>query len=243
MQNILLLQARLTDDPMLAHEHLCVATQADLPLENLLTHNLIHGPPDDTLIADCAGVVLGGSGAFYASAGDMPHFEVYMDWLRQCVASNLPTLGICYGHHCLARALGSEIFHGPEHAEVGSYWLDTCPPAADDALFDSMPQRFAAQLGHKDHLRALPDNTTWLAQTKASPFQAFKVIDAPVWGVQFHPELTDKDNRQRFLFYVDYAKAVESSEDSGERLPDFVPSPEANLLLSRFRKYAMSKPQ
>ena len=46
---------------------------------------------------------------------------------------------------------------------------------------------------------------------------------------------------QRFLFYVDYAKAVESSEDSGERLPDFVPSPEANLLLSRFKEYAMSQ--
>ena len=64
--------------------------------------------------------------------------------------------------------------------------------------------------------------------------------NAPTWGVQFHPELTDSDNRERFLFYVDYAKAVESSEDTGERLPDFIPSPDSNLLLSRFKNYAMS---
>lgn len=241
MQNLLLLQARLADDPMLEHEHLCVATQADITPEYLVTHNLIDGPPNDELLADTSGVVLGGSGAFYASAGDMPHFESYMHWLRNCVSSKVPVLGICYGHHCLARALGAEVFHGPQNAEVGSYWLDTCAAASTDPLFETMPTTFAAQLGHKDHLRALPPDTTWLAKTKASPYQAFKVADAPVWGVQFHPELTDQDNRQRFLFYVDYAKAVESSEDSGERLPDFVPSPEANLLLSRFKKYAMSQ--
>lgn len=241
MKKLLLLQARLADDPMLAHEHLCVATQTELPQDQLVTHNLIHGPPSDHLVAETCGVVLGGSGAFYASTEDMPHFDAYMGWLRDVVSSKLPLLGICYGHHCLARALGSEIFHGPENAEVGSYWLDTCEDASEDPLFKTMPQRFAAQLGHKDHLRSLPENTLWLSKTKASPFQAFKVIDAPAWGVQFHPELTDTDNRQRFLFYVDYAKAVESSEDTGERLPDFIPSPESNLLLSRFKKYAMSE--
>ena len=141
-----------------------------------------------------------------------------------------------------ARALGAELFHGPENAEVGSYWLDICDAASDDLLFTGMPSPFAAQLGHKDHLRALPPDTSWLAKTKASPFQAFKVNNAPTWGVQFHPELTDSDNRERFLFYVDYAKAVESSEDTGERLPDFIPSPDSNLLLSRFKNYAMSIP-
>ena len=226
---------------MLAHEHLCVATQAQIEPENLIAHNLVNGMPTDEVLADSQGVILGGSGAFYASAGDMPHFQPYMTWLKATVDAHVPVLGICYGHHCLARALGTEVFHGPDNAEVGSYWLDTCEEAAGDILFESMPEKFAAQLGHKDHLRALPENTTWLSKTKASPFQAFKVKDAPTWGVQFHPELTDKDNRQRFLFYVDYAKAVESSQDTGERLPDFIPSPEANLLLSRFKNYAMSR--
>ena len=240
MPQLLLLQARLVSDPMLAHEHLCVATQAQIEPGDLIAHNLVNGMPPDTVLSDSQGVILGGSGAFYASAGDMPYFENYMSWLKATVDAKVPILGICYGHHCLARALGVEIFHGPENAEVGSYWLDICDGAQNDLLFEGMPETFAAQLGHKDHLRRLPDNTTWLSKTKASPFQAFKVNDAPTWGVQFHPELTDKDNRQRFLFYVDYAQAVESSENTGERLPDFIPSPEANLLLSRFAKYAMS---
>ena len=135
MNKLLLLQARLTSDPMLSHEHQCVATQAELELEQLLTHNLVNGLPSPTLVEQATGIVLGGSGAFYASAGDMPHFDAYMTWLSETVATQIPILGICYGHHCLARALGAELFHGPENAEVGSYWLDTCDAASDDLLF------------------------------------------------------------------------------------------------------------
>lgn len=241
MHKLLLIQARLTDDPMVTHEHECVAKQCRIDPSNLLTHNLVDGLPPTTKLEEAVGVILGGSGAFYASKGDMPHFEAYLPWLRDVVASHKPLLGICYGHHCLARALGSEIYHGPDHAEVGSYWLDATPAAQNDALFHAVPDRFAAQLGHKDHLRALPPRTTWLARTKASPFQAFKVQESPTWGVQFHPELTEDDNRRRFLFYVDYARAVEGHGENEERLPDFVPSPDANRLLSRFKDYAIAE--
>ncbi len=241
MHKLLLIQARVSDDPMLKHERECVSKQSQLEESNLLTHNLVNGLPPESMLEQVVGVVLGGSGAFYASKGDMPHFDAYLPWLRALVASHKPVLGICYGHHCLARALGSEVFHGPEHAEVGSYWLEVTPEAHEDALFHDVSTRFAAQLGHKDHVRTLPHGTTWLAKTKASPYQAFKVQEAPTWGVQFHPELTDDDNRQRFLFYVDYARAVAKTEDSGERLPDFIPSPESNRLLSRFKDYAIAQ--
>ena len=46
MNKLLLLQARLTSDPMLSHEHQCVALQSGLKLDELLTHNLVEGLPN-----------------------------------------------------------------------------------------------------------------------------------------------------------------------------------------------------
>ena len=53
--------------------------------------------------------------------------------------------------------------------------------------------------------------TPQAAQAKASPFQAFKVNNAPTWDIHF---TGNGDNRERFLF-IDYAKAVESSKTRG----------------------------
>ena len=61
----------------------------------------------------------------------MPHFDAIYG-VAFMVDTQIPILGICYGHHCLARASGAEIFHGPQNAEVGSYWLDTCDAASSD---------------------------------------------------------------------------------------------------------------
>ena len=43
---LLLLQARLPDDPMAAHEHQCFASQAGLPPDHVVCHDLLQGPPD-----------------------------------------------------------------------------------------------------------------------------------------------------------------------------------------------------
>ena len=58
MPQLLLLQARLVSDPMLAHEHLCVATQAHIEPGDLIAHNLVNGMPPDTVLSDSQGLVI-----------------------------------------------------------------------------------------------------------------------------------------------------------------------------------------
>ncbi len=233
---VLLLQARTEDDPVRGEERRSFAAKTGLPLESIVPHDLLRGPPTLSKVRRLDALMIGGSGEFYVSKGDLPHFEAVLGLLREVVETGHPMFASCFGFQLLVEALGGEIVHDPGSAEVGTLELRLTEEGARDELLGALPPRFAAQMGRKDRAERLPEGFVRLAESDRNRFQAFRVPRAPIWATQFHPELDEVTNRGRFLRYMDGYAGSMSPEEVEETLARFLPSPATAAILPRFLK-------
>jgi len=240
-QTILLLQARSTHDPAKEEERASFAQKAGLPLEAVISHDLLQGPPSWEAIHAASAVMIGGSGEYYVSKGDLPFFADTLQRLSEIVAHGHPMFASCFGYQMLIAALGGEIVNDPAHMELGTYTLHLTGDGRRDPLFGQLPATFQAQMGHKDRATRLPPRIVNLCSSERSPFQAFRIPEKPIWATQFHPELSGEENRQRYLRYLDIYAAAMSAEEQKKTLEMFLPSPDTETLVKRFLDFIGSR--
>jgi GMP synthase (glutamine-hydrolysing) len=231
---LLLLQARLADDPMREHERECFVRATGLPDDHVEGFDLCKRAPAlaDVLRYDALSV--GGSGDFYVTDGDLTDFDRLLDLLREVVERGHPTFASCFGYQLLVHALGGEIIHDAPNTEVGTFEMTLTDEGRADELFSALPDRFQALLGHKQRAGSHPSGIPNLAGSERSPFQALRIPRAPIWASQFHPELDRETNRDRFLHYQSGYSAYMSEAALEETDRRFSDSPEADTLLARF---------
>jgi GMP synthase (glutamine-hydrolysing) len=231
---ILLLQARKADDPCLSEEVASFARAAGVPVEAITAHDLLQGPPDLETIRAHDALMVGGSGEFYVTQGDLPHQADTLERLRQVAEAGHPTFASCFGFQLMVEALGGELVHDPERMEVGTYEVTLTDDGARDDLFGALPRSFQAQLGRKDRAERLPPGAVSLAGSERAPIQALRIPGKRVWASQFHPELDAATNKGRFLRYLEGYGAHMTPEELDEALDRYRESPEASGLLRRF---------
>jgi GMP synthase-like glutamine amidotransferase len=129
-------------------------------------------------------VVLGGSANVDQDA-DHPWLTAEKALLRDALARQLPTLGVCLGSQLLAEAAGAPV-QRLEVSEIG--WKEICtqPAARTDPLFAALEDPAIVFQWHRWTF-SVPPGATLLAENNVCP-QAFRLGQA--WGVQFHPEVT-----------------------------------------------------
>lgn len=222
---------------MLAQERLCFARRLELPVEEITPHNLVVGPPSLAAVERCRAVLIGGSGDYLVSAGNLPFFTDTLEFLRRLVDADCPTFASCFGFQCLVEALGGTIVYDPERAEVGTFEVELTAAGRRDELLGSLPSVFAAQQGHKDRADRLPPGAVHLASSRRSPYQAFRLRGRRVWATQFHPELDRETNEERYLTYLhNYRGQIAAGEEGAASFRD---SSECEALLPAFaRRYA-----
>ncbi|MCP9945269.1 type 1 glutamine amidotransferase [Streptomyces somaliensis] len=130
-----------------------------------------------------------------------PHDEDRAPWLpavrgllRQAVARDLPTLGICLGMELLTVACGGTVGHSAR-PEVGLCDLTALPHASHDELFAPLADGDAplcAVQWHWEESSVLPEGAVPLLTSERCAHQAYRIGTA-VWGVQFHPEVLAGD--------------------------------------------------
>ena len=136
-------------------------------------------------------------------SGSRRNVSIWEDWmgcgaslLRSSISMGIPTLGICFGHQLLCKALGATVERA-DSLSNGVWDLDLTEEGEADELFAS---RRSGEGGsplvlftHRDHVMSVPERCTLLGSTDHNGVTAVRVngedgVSLPAWGVQFHPE-------------------------------------------------------
>jgi GMP synthase (glutamine-hydrolysing) len=109
--------------------------------------------------------------------------------------TGVPTLGICYGHQAMAKALGGRV------AQTGTaeYGRTALTVTGGGVLFADLPTAQAVWMSHGDAVAEAPPGFTVTAVTEATPVAAFEDTARGLYGVQFHPEVLHSEHGQRVL--------------------------------------------
>ena len=218
---------------MRAHEFECFLERTSLADQQIVPFNLVE-PLAWSSLDEFDALMIGGSGAFYVSKKNLPSHEAVLDLMRELTSRGKPTFAACFGYQLLVEALGGKIIHDPDNTEVGTFDLQLTEAGKADPLFGQLPGIFSAQQGHKDQASCLPDGIENLASSERAVNQGLRVDHLPIWGAQFHPELTRESNIDRYNAYVEsYAPDLSEAERDIERAK-FTESEEAGRLLHSF---------
>jgi GMP synthase (glutamine-hydrolysing) len=99
----------------------------------------------------------------------------------------IPVLGICYGAQFISHTLGGRV-EPADSREYGRANLGFIN--AESPLFKGFDTGSQVWMSHGDTITALPQGYHAIASTDNVRFAAYQADDLPVYGVQFHPEVS-----------------------------------------------------
>jgi GMP synthase (glutamine-hydrolysing) len=138
------------------------------------------------------GIILsGGPASVYADDAPMPGPEV-LELLR---GGTPPVLGICYGMNVLNLAFGGEVDRAA-HKEFGPADVRI---VRMDPLLSIGGRSTRVWMSHGDRMARLGTDLETLASSDNSQYAAFRHHDRPVYGLQFHPEVTHSVDGREIL--------------------------------------------
>ncbi len=125
------------------------------------------------------GIILsGGPASVYASGA--PRCE------KELFELGIPVLGICYGMQVVCDALGGEVKNTPSR----EYGRAHCRIDSHADLFADVADDTEIWMSHGDQVLRVSDDFLPLAHTDTCPIAAVKHRRLPIYGLQFHPEVT-----------------------------------------------------
>ena len=208
--------------------HVLPAERLDVQVIDAQTHSTAPlAYPDPHL---CAGIIISGSHDMVTEQA--PWMQHLQQWLLQVCHTDIPVLGICFGHQMLAHALGGQVGVHSGGLEIGTVPVAIQADVESDPLWKHMPNCFDAQVVHYQTVLRLPDHACALAGNSHEPHQAFRWRNN-VWGVQFHPEFSASAMRG----YIEHVAANEDPHGlnaTSTRAPLSVDTPESEQLLYYF---------
>jgi len=132
-------------------------------------------------------ILSGGPASVYEEGAPHPDPAIW--------SSGVPILGICYGMHLMAEALGGEVVSF-ERKEFGPAVVSV---TSGDRLFAGLDAEQLVWMSHGDSLRRLPDGFHSSAQTTSTPHAAISDPIRALHGLQFHPEVVHTPNGRHIL--------------------------------------------
>jgi GMP synthase (glutamine-hydrolysing) len=144
----------------------CQLVRHDLPAERIRELN-----PRGLILS-------GGPASVYESGAPLPDPRI--------LELGIPILGICYGMHSTCRALRDEVSPG-DNREFGR---TSCRVLDNSDLFLGVPKELKVWMSHGDQVKNLTAQWRALASTEDCPAAAVRHHSRPIFGLQFHPEVT-----------------------------------------------------
>lgn len=100
----------------------------------------------------------------------------------------IPVLGICYGMQYITNALGGVV----QRSKQREYGRAEVEISCQSPLFKGMCEgaRHTVWMSHSDRIEKIPADFEITASSANSPVAAFQHATEPVFGLQFHPEVS-----------------------------------------------------
>ena len=117
-----------------------------------------------------------------------------------------PVLGICYGAQFIAHSNGGKV----EQTGVREYGRANLQQfEAGNPLFKGFNENSQVWMSHGDTITAIPQDCHVIASTADVKFAAYADSSAPLWAVQFHPEVFHTTQGKTLLrnFVVDICRS------------------------------------
>jgi GMP synthase (glutamine-hydrolysing) len=132
--------------------------------------------------------------AFILSGGPNSVYDPGAPGLPDYVlAAGVPVLGICYGMHLMARALGGRVAPSAQR-EYGQ--AEVRPEGSSRML----PGRaFQAWMSHGDRVDRMPDGFQSTASSDNCPVAVMENASRKLFGLQFHPEVNHTEGGREIL--------------------------------------------
>ncbi|MDR1993344.1 MAG: glutamine-hydrolyzing GMP synthase [Nitrososphaerota archaeon] len=144
-------------------------------------------------------ILSGGPSSVYAP--DAPKLH------PQILETNLPILGLCYGHQLLAQLVSGKV----EPATCKEYGPVQVTIDKSVGVLKGLNLNEQVWMSHSDIVLVVPSEFETLAHTDNCPVAAFRHKTRPLYGLQWHPEVIHTKNGtqmlQNFIFQVCKAQA------------------------------------
>ncbi|MCW1305146.1 MAG: gamma-glutamyl-gamma-aminobutyrate hydrolase family protein, partial [Candidatus Parvarchaeota archaeon] len=107
----------------------------------------------------------------------------------------IPILGLCLAHQLIAIIFGGKAGPAkfPEYGPVKVFVKEK------DDILKGFPKVFTAWASHNDEVLSLPKNFEILAYSKHCKVEVMKHVNKPIFGVQFHPEVSHTEHGKKMF--------------------------------------------
>lgn len=142
------------------------------------------------------GVIISGAPLLITEQNIVPYLEK-ITWIK---TTSIPVLGICFGHQLMGLtfgAFGSRMREDRDWQTIEVY--EDCP------LFDKLPTEFEMMEDHCETI-SIPAGFQLVASSDACVNEAMQHTSLPLYGVQFHPEVSGNLGRivvENFINLID----------------------------------------
>jgi GMP synthase (glutamine-hydrolysing) len=145
----------------------------------------------------CSGVIISGAPLLITEQNMLPYLE-RLSWIK---STKIRVLGICFGHQLIGLSFGA---FGSRMREDRDW--QTIEVFEESILFDRLPTEFEMMEDHCETI-SIPGGFKLLASSDACVNEAMQHEELPLFGVQFHPEVSGNLGRVIFDNFVRYCSS------------------------------------
>jgi GMP synthase (glutamine-hydrolysing) len=140
---------------------------------------------EEEVLQDIKGVIISGAPLLITEV----NMEPYLEKMKWVTSTSLPVLGICFGHQLMGilhGAFGSKMREDRDWQLVEAF--------EDSPLFNRLPNEIEMMEDHCETI-SIPENFILIASSDACVNEVMQHKEKPLYGVQFHPEVSGNHGR------------------------------------------------